>query len=136
MPVTLPAIVQITFSHSLRASELKTTKKTKRKNPWSELKKTKLHWRAKAVSRLVSTPIKVNNEMTHVNPSRIMIPERDRISLQASLGERGKLLLVRFCLVRLRLCLMIITTTAMKTLALKRMRSNMGTKKPVKKTPK
>ena len=130
-----PAAVQITFTHSLRASELKITRKTMRENPWNELKNTKSHWRAKAALRLVSTPTNVNNEMTHVSPSRITIPERDRVSLKACLDERGRLLLVRFSLVHLRLCLTRITTTTVKTLVLNRMTSNTGTRKAPRKTP-
>ena len=79
---------QSKFSHSSRVSEVRTTKKTKMKNPWNELKKTKINWRAKAASRLVRTPTNVNIEKIHVSPRRNVIPERAIVNLQASMGDK------------------------------------------------
>ena len=49
-------------SHELRASVLRTTKKKKTKNPWRELRKANIHWRAKAALLLVVTPTAVNSD--------------------------------------------------------------------------
>ena len=72
--------------HESRASALRTTKNRNTKNPWRELKKTNIHWRAKAALRLESAPTAVNSDRTHASPSKLMIPEKNRINLQASFG--------------------------------------------------
>ena len=85
-----------------RASDLNITKKTKRKKPWSVLKKTNSHWKAKLASRLVST--NVNKEKIHVNPNKIMKPMSDKVNLQASFGESWSIPFVFFVLSCFNLC--------------------------------
>ena len=73
-------------SHVLRASELKITKKMKKKKPCSELKNTNMNWRPNDASRLVLAPTEVNTDKIQVSPSSVIIPDKERINLQASLG--------------------------------------------------
>ena len=84
--------------HKSRASALRKTKNVNTKNPWNELKKTKSHWRAKAALRLLFTPTAVKTDRTQVSPSKLMIPERDRINLMTSFRGRSMLLLDECCL--------------------------------------
>ena len=75
--------------------------------------------------------------MTHVSPSRIMIPVRDMISLHVSPGGRGPwdlLILYVFCFWRLRLCLTDMKMMTMKTMVLKQMTRKIGPSKPKKNT--
>ena len=119
----------------MRASALRTTKKMKTKNPWRELKNMNIHWRAKAASRLVSTPTNVNNDRIHVSPSKLMIPERDIINLKASFGGRLRFFLDTFCLWRARVWLTRVTATVMKIHVLKSMISKIRPRNAPKKTP-
>ena len=122
-------------NHGLRASALRTTKKRKTKNPWRELKMTNIHWRTKAASRLVSTPTAVNSDRIHVSPSKVMIPKRERINLQASFGGNLRFFLSVLCLWRLRVCLMTTTATVTKIHKLKNMMRRIGPRNAPKKTP-
>ena len=117
----------------MRASALRTTKKKNMKNPWRELKKTNSHWRAKAALGL--GVLNVNTDRTHVSPSKLMIPERDKINLMASFGGRLILLLANFRFSRSRVCLTRTTMTVMKIHALKSIMRRIGPRNAPKKTP-
>ena len=119
----------------MRASSVTTTKKKKTKNPWRELQKANIHWRAKAALRLVFTPTAVNSERIHASPSKLMIPERDKINLQASFGGRSSLFLVVIRFWRAKVCSTATTTTLPKIHMLKRIMSRIGPRNAPKKMP-
>ena len=126
---------QRSVRHESRTSLLRTTKNIKTKNPWSELKKTNSHWRAKAAFRLLFTPTTVNTDRIHVSPSKLMILERDKINLMASFRWRSLFLLDERRLCRANVCLTRTTTTLMKTQVLKSIMRRIGPRNAPNKTP-